>query len=105
VIIIAKGSMVAMGMEKKGIKAAGGWYRVETYTNTGPVNTSEPSCGCGHIKNKGGTKPTCGYSSSHHWARDHKCNIVGSTAKQGLLCGHTPKKSPKCIGNHIAFSN
>ena len=31
--------------------------------------------------------------------------MVGCTAKQGSLCGHTLEMCPNCKGNHIAFSN
>jgi len=47
----------------------------------------------------------CGYCSGPHRTSDHKCDIVGCTAKQGALCGHTQVKYPNCRGNHIAFSN
>jgi len=36
---------------------------------------------------------------------DHKCNVVGCTAKQGSLCGHRLEKCPNFKGNHIAFSS
>jgi len=57
---------------KKGIKAAWVWYRVETYTNEGPDSRYELRCGWGHIKNKFGRKPKCGYCSGHHRTSDHK---------------------------------
>ena len=47
----------------------------------------------------------CGYWSGHHWTSDHSCNVVGCTAKQGSLCGHTLEKCPNCKGNYIAFCN
>ena len=36
VVFVVKGSNLARGFVKRGIKAAGVWYRVETYTNVGP---------------------------------------------------------------------
>jgi hypothetical protein len=36
VVFVVKGTRVAGSLVKKGIKAAGVWYRVETYTNEGP---------------------------------------------------------------------
>jgi hypothetical protein len=89
----------------KGIKEAAVRYRVEIYTNEGPDSRCEPSHGWGHIENKCGSKPKCGYCSGHHQTSDHKCNVVGCTAKQGSLCGHTLEKCPNCKGNHIAFSS
>jgi hypothetical protein len=100
-----KRSRVAQSLVKKGIKAAGVWYRVETYMNEGPDSRCELCCGWGHIENKCGSKPKCGYCSGHHRTSDHKCNVVGCTAKQGSLCGHTLEKCPNCKGNHIAFSS
>ena len=92
-------------MIKKGIKAAGGWYRVEAFTNAGPDSMFQLCCGWGHIETKCGSKPKCGYCSGNHRTRDHKCNVVGCMAKQGSLCGHTLEKCPNCKGNHIAFSS
>jgi len=105
VVFVLKGSKVAKGLVKKGIKAAGVWYQVEVYTNAGPDSRCELRCGWGHIENKCGSKPTSGYCSGHHWTSNHKCNVVGCTAKQGSLCGHMLEKCPNCKGNHIAFSN
>ena len=105
VVFVGKGSKLVKGLVKKGIKAVGVWYRVGAYTNAGPDNRCELRCGWGHIENKCSSKPTCGYCSGHHQTSDHKCNVVGCTAKQGSLCGHTLEKSPNCKGNHIAFSN
>jgi hypothetical protein len=105
VVFEVKGSKAAQVLVKKGIKAAGVWYGVEAYTNEGPDSRCELCCGWGHIENKCGNKPTCGYCSGHHRTSDHKCNVVGCTAKQGSLCGHTLEKCPDCKGKHIAFSN
>ena len=102
---VVKGSRVAQSLVKKAIKAAGVWYRVETYTNEGPDSRYELCCGWGHIENKCGSMPKCGYCSGHHRTSDYKCNLVGCTAKQGSLCGHTLEKCPNCKGNHITFSS
>ena len=75
------------------------------YTNEGPDSRCELCCGWGHIENKCGSKPKCGYCSGHHQTSDHKSNVVGCTAKLGSLCGHTLEKCPNCNGNHIAFSS
>ena len=105
VVFVVKGSSVTESLVKKGIKAAGVWYRVETYTHEGPDSRSELCCWWGHIENKCGPKPKCGYCSGHHRTSDHKCNLVGCTAKQGSLCGHSLEKCLNCKGNHIAFSS
>jgi len=105
VVFVVKESKAARRLVKNGIKAAGVWYRVETYTNAGPNSRCELCCGWGHIENTCGNKPTCGYCSGHHRTGDHKCNVVGCTAKQGSLCSHTLEKCPNCKGNHIVFSN
>ena len=104
VVFVVKGSKMAQSLVKKGNKDAGVWYRVETYTNEGPDSRCELCCRWGHIANKCGSKPKCGYCPGHHWTSDHKCNVVGCTAMQGSLCGHTLEKCPDCKGNHIAFS-
>jgi len=104
-VFIVKGSRVAQSLVKKGFKAAGVWYRVETYTNDGPDSTCELCRGWGHIENKCGSEPKCGYCSGHHRTSDHKCNVVGCTAKHVSLCGHTLEKCTNCKGNHIAFSS
>jgi hypothetical protein len=88
---------------KKCIKAAGVWYRVETFTNIGPDSRCDLCCGWGHLETKCGNKPRCGYCLGNHRTRDHKCNIVECIAKRGSLCGHTLEKCPNCKGNHIAF--
>ena len=105
VVFVVKGSKAAQGLVKKGIKAAGVWYRVETYTNAGPDSRCELCCGWGHIENKCSNEPPCGYCSGYHRTSDHKCDVVGCKAKPGSLCGHTLEKCPNCKGNHIAFSN
>jgi len=61
VVFVVKGSNVAQSLVKKAIKGAGVWYRVEMYTNAGPDSRCELCCGRGHIKNKCGSKPKCGY--------------------------------------------
>ena len=105
VVFVVKGSRLAQSLIKKGIKAAGVWYRVEAFTNAGPDSRCELCCGWGHMENKCGNKPKCGYCSGNHRARDHKCNVVGCMAKQGSLCSHMLEKCPNCKGNHIAFSS
>jgi hypothetical protein len=93
---VVKGSKVAKGLVKKVIKAAGVWYRVETYTKVGPESRCELCCGWGHIKNQCGSKPTCSYCSGHHRTSDHKGNMVRCTAKQGSLSGHTLETCRNC---------
>ena len=105
VVFVVKGSRLVQSLIKKGIRAAGVWYRVEAFTNAGPDSTCELCCGWGHIENKCGSKPKCGYCSGNHRTSDHKCNVVGCMATQGSLCGHTLEKCPNCKGNHIAFSS
>jgi len=105
VVFVVKGSRLAQSLIKKGIKAAGVWYRVEAFTNAGPDSRCELCCGWGHIENKCGNMPKCGYCSGKHRTSDHKCNVVGCMAKQGSLCGHTQEKCPNCKGHHIAFSS
>jgi hypothetical protein len=60
VVFIVMGSKMAQSLVKTGIKAAGVWYRVETYTNEGPDSRCELCCGWGHIENKCGSKSKCG---------------------------------------------
>jgi len=103
VVFVVKGSKVGKDLVKMGNKAAGVWYHVKTYTNVGPHGRCELCCGRGHIENKCSTKPTCGYCSGHPWTSNHKCNVVGCTAKPGSLCGHTLEKYTNCKGNHIVF--
>ena len=81
VVFILKWSKVEQSLVKKGIKAAWGWFPVETYTNNGPDSMCELCCGWGHIENKCGSRPKCGYCSRHHQTSDHMCNVVGCTAK------------------------
>jgi hypothetical protein len=92
VVFVIKGSMGAESMVTCGNKAAWVWYRVETYTNEGPDSRCELSCPGGHIKKMCGTKSRCSYSSGHQQTSDHKCIVVGCTAKQASLCGHTLEK-------------
>jgi hypothetical protein len=105
VVFVVKGSKVVRRLVKEGIKVAGVWYRVEPFTHSGPEGRGEHGCRWGHIESKCSGKPGCGYCSGPHRTSDHKCNVVGCTAKQGALCGHTQEKCPNCRGNHIAFSS
>jgi len=104
-VFVVKGRKVAKGFVMRGIKAAGVWYRVDTYTNEGPDSSRELYSELGHIENKCGSKPTCSYCSGHHQTSDHNCNVAGCTAKQGSLGGHTLGKCPNCEGNHIVCTN
>jgi hypothetical protein len=105
VVFIVKGRTVAQSMIKKGIQAAGVWYRFEMYTNVGPDSRCELCCSWGHIENKYSSNLVCGSWSSHHRTSDHKCNVVGTTANQASLWGHTLEKSPNCIAYQITFSS
>jgi len=105
VVFVINGSKLGQSVAKKGIKAAGVWYRVETYTNKRPDSRCELRCRWGHIENKCGSKRNCGYCSGHHQTSDHKCTLVGCTPKHGSLCGHMLEKCPNCEGNHIVFSS
>jgi hypothetical protein len=91
-----KGSKAAQGLIKKGIKAAGVWYQVGTYTNACPDSRCELGCVWGHIENKCGNKLKCGYCSGNHHTNDHTCNVVGCMAKQGSLCSNKLEKCPNC---------
>jgi hypothetical protein len=44
VVVGVKGSMAAEVLLKKTIKTAGVWFRVEAYTNEGPVSRCERCC-------------------------------------------------------------
>jgi len=105
VVLVVLGSKESQSVEQKGIKAAVVSYRVQTYTNHWSDSRCEFCCGWGHIKNKCGSKPKCGYCSCHHRPCDHKCNVAGCTSKQRSLCGHTLEKCPNCKRNHIVFSS
>jgi hypothetical protein len=105
VVFVIKGRKVPQNLIKKGVKAAGVWHPVEAFRNAGPDSRCELCCGWGHIENKCGNKSKCGYCSGNHRTSDHKCNVVGCTAKQGSICGHTLEMCPNCKGNHIAFSS
>jgi len=96
VVFVMMGIMVAQSLVKKAIKAAGVWYRVETYKNNGPDCRCELCCGWGHIENKCGSKPKCGYCSGHHRTSDHECHVVGCTGRQGSLCCHSLETCPQC---------
>jgi hypothetical protein len=85
VVSIVTVSTVAQSSVKKGIKAVGVCYQVETYMNEGHDSRRKLRCGRGDIVNKCGRMPKCGYCSGHHWTGDHKCNDVGCTAKQRSL--------------------
>ena len=104
IVFVVEGSKVAQSLIKNGIKAAGVWYRVKVLTNVGPDSRCELCCGWGHIENQCGYKPKCGYCSGNHRISDHKCNVVGCTAKEGSLYGHTLEQCPNWNGYHIAFS-
>jgi len=45
VVFLVKGSKIAQSLVREGIKAAGVWYRVETYTHEGPDSRGELCCG------------------------------------------------------------
>jgi len=80
---------VAQNFGINAIKAVGVWYQVETYTTAGPHSGCVLCCVWGSIENKCGGKPKSGYCSDHYRTSDHKCNVVGCTAKQRSLCGQT----------------
>ena len=105
VVFVVKGTRLAERLIKKGIKAAGVWYHVMAFTNTGTGSRCELCCRWGHLENKCSNKPKCGYCSGNDRTSDHKWNVVGCMVKQGSLCGHTLEKCPNCKGNYITFSS
>jgi len=80
-VFLIMGSKMIQSLVKKGIKAAGVWYRVQTYTTEGPAGRCELCGGWGHIESKCDSKLNCGYCSGHHRTSDHKCNVVAYSAK------------------------
>jgi hypothetical protein len=102
---VVKRDKVARRLAKEGIKAAGVWYRVESFTNVDPDSRCEHCCGWGHIKRKCSRKLTCSYCSGPHCTSTDKYNVVGCISNPGSLCGHTQERCHNCKGNHIAFSN
>jgi len=52
VVIVVKGNKVAQSRFRMGIKVAGVWYRVETYTNAGPDTWCGLCWGWGHFDHK-----------------------------------------------------
>ena len=105
VVFVVNGRELAQSFVRKLIKVAEVWYQVDTYTNEGHDSRCELWCGWGHIENEYGSTRKCRHCSGHHWTSDHKCNVVGCTAKQGSFCGHTLEKCPNWKGNHIVFSS
>jgi hypothetical protein len=71
--------------------------------NAGPDSTCGLCCRWGHMENKCGNKPKCGYCSGSHRTNDHTCNVVGCIAKHESLCRHTLEKCPNWKENHIVF--
>jgi hypothetical protein len=105
VVFIVMGCKMAQSIVKKGIKVAGVWYRIEKYRNERPDSRGELCSRWGQIENMCGSMPRCDYCSGHHQTSEHKCNVVGCTAKHGSIWGHTLDMCPICRGNHIAFSS
>ena len=105
VLFVIMGTNVARRLVRKGMKAAGVWYRVELLMTAASPSRCEHCCGRRHIQSKCIGKPTCGSSSGPHHSSDHKCNVVRWAAKGGALCSRTQEKCPDCSGNHIAFSS
>lgn len=92
-------------LTKQGIKVTGVLYRVEAFMNADCESRSELCSGSGHIEDKCTRRPKCGFCSGHHWTGDHKCNLVGCTAKRASLCGHMLKQCPNCKRNQGVFSS
>jgi hypothetical protein len=105
VAFVVKGDKLAWRLIKEGIKGVGVWYRVKPFMNVGPDSRSEHWCGWGHIEIECSGKRAYGYCSGPHRTSTHKCNVVGCSAQQGSLCGHTQEKCPNCKGNYITFSS
>ena len=105
VVFLVKWNKLVRKLIREGIKAVGVWYRVEPFTNIGPDSRCKHCAGWGHIKCKCSSKSVCPYCSGPHHTSNHKCNVVGCTAKQGSICGHTQEKCTNCKGSHIGFSS
>jgi len=104
-VIELKGHPVAQRLVFEGINAAGVWYRVEPFTNVGPDSWCEDCWSWGHIESECRGIPACVYWSGPQRTSTDRCNVVGCSAKQGSLCGHTQEKRPNCKGKHIALSS
>jgi len=94
---------VARRLVKEAIKEAGVRYRVKPFTKADPERWREHCGGRPHIGRKCSGKPMCGYGSGPRRTSDHKCKVVGCTAKQAALCLLTQEKCLNCRGNHIVF--
>jgi len=105
VVFVVMGTKVARSLVKEGIKAVGVWYRVELFMTAASHSRCEHCCVWGHIGSKCCGKPMCSDWSGPNRTSDHKCTVVGCTAKQGARCGHTQGKCPNNSSNHIAFSS
>jgi hypothetical protein len=81
VVFVVKGSKVGKGLVKMGIKVVGVWYRVKTDMNAGRDSRCELCCGWGLIDSICDGKSTFDYWLGHHQTSEHKCNVVGCTAK------------------------
>jgi hypothetical protein len=105
VVFVVKARRLAQSVIKKDITAVGTWYGAKVFPNAGPDIWWELCCGWGHIENKCGNMPKCGYCSGTQRTSNHRCNEVGFMSKQASFCCHTLEKCPNCKGNHIAFSS
>jgi hypothetical protein len=104
-VFIVKGSKVAQELVKEGGKAVGVCYGVTPSTKVGPHCGCDHCCQRSHIESKCSGKRVCGYYPRPHRTRDDKCNVVGCTAMQGAVCGHTQEICPNCGGDYITFSS
>jgi len=89
VVFVVKGGMVAWILIKGAIEAAGVWYPVEPITNACPESRYEHWCRWSNLETKCSGKPACSYNSGLHRTGTHKCSVVGCSANQGSLSGHS----------------
>ena len=104
-IVITVGSSIeASKLCSKGLRFGGALKVVEKYWEAGPGSVCMSCAGVGHdcLGECGDRIVQCVICAGAHKAEDHRCGVIGCTAKMGKICTHVTPKCANCGGNHQA---
>ncbi len=104
IVITMRNSTEVFQLCSKGLRFGGTLKVIEKYWEAGPLSICMSCTGIGHDRlggcdNRG---VQCMICAGAHMVENHKCGVIGRTAKIGKICTHIIPKCANCGGNHQA---
>ena len=104
-MIIIRNKQIADKISANGLFFGGYNHKVDRFWEIGLGKICPRCCEYGHIIYKAcKAAPKCYICAGAHDALEHKCPIIGCSARTGKPCVHLPIKCIHCKGAHMATS-